>query len=83
MTPIHELLARIRWDPDFGRGKFVLGFLDRVDHRIHRVRLSEVRVLPAHEGFEFVDAGGVAHAVPLHRIKEVWKDDELIWHREH
>lgn len=83
MIPIHELLSRIRWDPDFGRGEFVLGYLDRVDRRVRRVALRTVRILPAHEGFEFVDDEGVSRSVPLHRIKEVWKDDELIWHREH
>ena len=29
MTPIHELLNRIRWDPEFGRGRFEIGFFDR------------------------------------------------------
>jgi uncharacterized protein (UPF0248 family) len=28
MTPLHELLNRIRWDPEFGRGQFKIGYLD-------------------------------------------------------
>jgi hypothetical protein len=28
VIPIHELLARIRWDPEFGRGRFEIGYLD-------------------------------------------------------
>ncbi|MFN6960799.1 MAG: DUF504 domain-containing protein, partial [Rhodocyclaceae bacterium] len=41
MQPIHELLSRIRWDAEFGQGEFVIGYWDRVDRRLHRVRLSD------------------------------------------
>jgi uncharacterized protein (UPF0248 family) len=29
-----------------------------------------------------MDIEGVIQSIPLHRIKEVYKDNELIWHRE-
>lgn len=83
MIPIHELLARIRWDPEFGRGEFRLGYLDRVERRILRVALRAVRILPRHEGIEFADQSGVTRSLPLHRIKEVWRDGMLIWRRAH
>jgi len=28
VIPIHELLARIRRDPEFGRGRLEIGYLD-------------------------------------------------------
>ena len=31
MIPIHELLNRIRWDAEFAKGTFELGYYDR-DH---------------------------------------------------
>ena len=34
MIPIHQLLSRIRWDPEFGRGTFDLGYFDRVEERV-------------------------------------------------
>ena len=34
MTPIHELLNRIRWDPEFAKGNFELGYYDRAEDRI-------------------------------------------------
>ena len=83
MIPIHELLARIRWDPEFGRGEFRLGYLDRVERRILRVALRAVRILPRHEGIEVADQSGVIRSLPLHRIKEVWRDGMLIWRRAH
>jgi uncharacterized protein (UPF0248 family) len=30
MRPIHELLARIRWDAEFANSRFVIGYWDRV-----------------------------------------------------
>jgi len=43
MIPIHELLNRIRWDPEFARGDFQLGYYDRAEDRIILVPLKEVR----------------------------------------
>jgi hypothetical protein len=42
MIPIHELLNRIRWDPEFAKGNFELGYYDRTEDRIIMVPLKEV-----------------------------------------
>lgn len=84
MIPIHELLNRIHWDKEFGQGDFVVGYYDRVEDRIVRVPLREIFFEPDdHFSFDLLDHDGVLHSIPLHRIKEVYKDKELIWHREH
>jgi uncharacterized protein (UPF0248 family) len=84
MIPIQELLNRIRWDVQFARGEFEIGYFDRVEDRIIRVPFREV-YFDADDDFTFqvTDADGVVHSIPLHRVKEVVKDGELIWHREH
>jgi len=83
MIPIHELLNRIRWDEEFGKGEFVIGYHDRVDNRIIRVPLAELYFEPGdHFSFDLIDSEGELHSIPLHRIKEVYKDGVLIWHRE-
>lgn len=84
MIPIHELLNRIHWDKEFGRGDFVIGYYDRVADRIVHIPLREIVFEPGdHFSFELLDHDGVLHSIPLHRIKEVYKGKELIWHREH
>jgi hypothetical protein len=36
-----------------------------------------------HFAFDLIDAEGELHSIPLHRIKQVFRNGELIWHREH
>lgn len=82
MQPIHELLDRIRWDADFGKADFELGYYDRVDDDIVRIPLN-LGAVDATEGggLEIVDDEGRPRQVPLHRVRRVWRDRELIWSR--
>jgi uncharacterized protein (UPF0248 family) len=83
MLPIHKLLSRIQWDCEFGRSAFVIGYYDRVLDQIIRVSFSEIIMEPGEgHGIQVMDHDGVYHSIPLHRIREVWKDGEVIWRRE-
>jgi uncharacterized protein (UPF0248 family) len=44
VTPIHELLARVRWDPAFGRARFAFEALEE-DGSVHRVPYHRVRAV--------------------------------------
>lgn len=84
MLPLHELLSRIRWDAEFARGEFRIGYFDRILGRLVYLPLAEIHPeQDSHFNFEITDEDGVRHSIPYHRIKEVWKNGELIWHREH
>jgi uncharacterized protein (UPF0248 family) len=84
MIPLHELLGRIRWDPEFGRGEFRVGYVDHQFEELVYVPLAELR--PDAESrfcFEVTNEEGMVRSVPWHRVREVWKDGTLIWRREH
>lgn len=82
MLPIQALLARIRWDADFGRAHFVIGYWDRVAGEVRRVDLAGVALDADNPAFfSVVDEAGATHGVPLHRVREVWRDGSLIWRR--
>jgi uncharacterized protein (UPF0248 family) len=82
MMPIHELLNRIRWDREFGRGEFALGYLDRVTGEIIQVPFREVAFPKDNaRSFQVVDVEGSVHRVPFHRVREVDKDGHRIWQR--
>jgi uncharacterized protein (UPF0248 family) len=82
MTPIQDLLHRIQWDPEFRGHEFEVGYLDRVAGGIVRVPFRDVRLehgqLAATNALE---ADGSHAAIPLHRVREVWRDGRLIWAR--
>jgi uncharacterized protein (UPF0248 family) len=82
MIPIHELLNRIRWDLEFAEGNFQLGYFDRAEDRIILVPLSKL-TFPDDSPmtFQFTDLEGQIHRIPFHRVREVYKDSQRIWHR--
>ena len=83
MITIRELLNRIRWDQDFGRGDFAIGYFDRVEQRVVMVPLKHVRFhVGDHVSLVLTNAVGETLPIPLHRIYEVYRNGELIWHRE-
>ena len=82
MIPIQDLLNRIRWDPEFGRSNFEIAYLDKVSGERVRVPFSEARFSPGeHFGFELIGVHGEEHFIPLHRVREVYRDGTLIWQR--
>jgi uncharacterized protein (UPF0248 family) len=82
MIPIHELLARIRWDAEFAEGRFTLGYWDRVIGNVLRVDLHDVTWDAENPAFfDLVDEDAVTHSIPFHRVREVWRNGELIWQR--
>ncbi|MDT8385616.1 MAG: DUF504 domain-containing protein [Gammaproteobacteria bacterium] len=82
MIPIHELLNRIRWDADYGKADFVIGYYDRVAERIIQLPLTSIG-FDAEDAFDFtfVDEEGQTHSIPLHRIRQVFRNGELVWER--
>ena len=63
MVPLHELLSRIHWDPEFGRGEFKLDYYGRVSGELVYVPLSEVRQeAGSHLNFGVTDKEGVVHS---------------------
>jgi uncharacterized protein (UPF0248 family) len=82
MLPIHELLHRIQWDAEFGNAEFEVRYLDRVADRMASVSWRNVRFAKGeHFVFEATEEDGSVHSVPLHRVREVWRNGELIWRR--
>lgn len=83
MITIRALLNRIRWDREYGRGEFTVGYYDRLAERIILIPLVQVHFDPDDRfSFQLTDAAGEPLSIPLHRVCEVYRNGELIWHRE-
>ena len=82
MIPIHELLNRIRWDSEFAKGDFELGYYDRMANRVIVVPLKEVKFpTESPSTCELMDADGQVHRIPFHRVREVYRNSQRIWRR--
>ena len=80
MQPIDELLNRIYRDPEFGRGYFEIGYCGGMEKEITRGSFNEVTQMPGNKfSFHVCDEDGIAHCVSMDKVKEVYKDGELIW----
>jgi uncharacterized protein (UPF0248 family) len=83
MIPIHELLSRIRWDRDFGRGRFEIGYFDHREGIVIRVPMGELHFEQGNRfSFDLQTPEGEVVTIPFHRIREVYKDGISIWSRE-
>ena len=82
MIPVHELLSRIRWDSAFGAAEFAIGYYDRIAGTIIVVPLTALNFSSDdHFDFTLVDDEGALRTIPLHRIRQVFRNGELIWER--
>jgi protein NirF len=68
-----QLLKRI---PVLGQPVFVMA---RPDGRQIWVNFA----FPNNDTIQVIDTEGELHTVPFHRVKDVFRDGKLIWHREH
>ena len=82
MQPLEDLLHRIRWDQEFGKGRFALGYHDRVAGEQRIVPFESVTLDADRPGFfSIADAEGLTRHIPLHRVRTVYKDGAVIWAR--
>jgi uncharacterized protein (UPF0248 family) len=62
----------------------MIGYYDRVEDKVIQLPFERIQLDPGdHFGFQAIDSDGYAHEVPFHRVKDVYRDGELIWHRAH
>lgn len=82
MLPLQDLLARIKWDADFGKGDFALGYYDRIADQENIVPFGAISLDPANSKmFSVQDEEGALRQIPLHRVRTVYKDGAVIWQR--
>ena len=82
MMTIEELLNRIRWDQEFGKGDFEIGYEDHIEQKVIRVQFQKIRFKEGnHLSFQVESAVGEVQTIPFHRVREVYKNGSLIWNR--
>jgi len=82
MVPIQDVLHRIQWDPACRGSVFEIGYLDRIAGAIVRVPFGDLQLEAGRPAvLRLHDAGGAVIQVPLHRVRQVWRDGVILWER--
>lgn len=72
----------MRWDRNFGAAQFAIGYYDRPSNAVIVVPFSSISFSSDdHFDFMLLDEEGALHTIPLHRIRQVFRNGELIWQR--
>lgn len=81
METIQQLLNRIRWDDEFGKGDFMIGIHDRFKEAIEFQPLEKLHMEKGNHFSCTLCIDGEELTIPFHRIREVRKNGECIWKR--
>jgi uncharacterized protein (UPF0248 family) len=81
MKTIRELLNRIQWDDEFGKGDFAVGIYDRVRDSVNFQPLENIKMEKGNHFSFTICIDGERVTIPFHRIREVRKNGECIWKR--
>ncbi|MBI2101790.1 DUF504 domain-containing protein [Candidatus Woesearchaeota archaeon] len=79
MTPIQDLLNKIKWDKRENTSDYTLFYFDRILNKMISVPYNNIKRL---EGSFMVLNNEDETNIPLHRIKKVAKKDAIIWERK-
>ena len=82
MELIQKLVSRIRLDHEPGRGRFVIGHDGPLKQKIIRIPFEEIVYEEGnHSSVEIKGAEGEALLILFYRVREVYREGRLIWHR--
>jgi len=82
MLPLDQLLHRIKWDAEFGKAEFALGYYDRVLDEETIVPFASVTLdAQRDDTFRLTDQEGIERHIPMHRVRTVYRNGAPIWRR--
>ena len=79
MTPIQDLLNKIKWDKRENPDDYSILYLDRVLNKLIQIPYAKIKKL---EGSFMVLDNEDETNIPLHRIKKVMKNNAVAWERK-
>jgi len=83
MIPIHELLNKIKWDKRESPELITVKYLDRVNDKLIGIPYTNIERIEKTGGIRFmVLIRDDEVFIPLHRIREVLKNNTIIWKRQ-
>ena len=81
METINQVLNKIKWDSNENPEEFSLGYLDRITNEIILIKYADI--VRVEDVFFIIKVNSRETYIPLHRIKEILKNNVIIWQREY
>ncbi len=78
MIPIKDFLNKIKWSKEENSADYLIGYWDNVDKKIFFIRFDEIKKIEGN--FLLLDREKETY-IPVHRIREVKKEDKTFWKR--
>ena len=79
MTPIQDLINKIRWDKRENLEEYTLFYFDRILNKLISIPYSKIKRI---EGSFIVLDNEEETNIPMHRIKKVTKNNVVVWERK-
>lgn len=80
MISIKDLLNKIKWDKKEDPSGYTIVYKDRIENKYKEIDYDEIKKI---EGtFMVLDREGEEVHIPLHRVKQVRKNEMVVWDRE-
>ena len=79
MQPIQDLLNKIKWDKREDPTKYSVFYLDRILNRLVEIPYTKIKKL---EGSFMIFDNEEETNIPLHRVRKVMKNNEIVWERK-
>lgn len=79
MQPIKNLLNKIKWDKREKPEQYTIFYFDRILKKLIKIPYIKIKRL---EGSFMVLNNEEKSNIPMHRIKKVTKNNEVVWERK-
>lgn len=79
MIPIQDLLNKIKWDKRENPSEYLIFYYDRILKKLIKIPYMKIKRL---EGSFMVLDNEEESNIPLHRVKKVMKNNEVVWERK-
>ena len=79
MQPIKSLLNKIKWDKREAPEKYSIFYFEQISKKLIKVDYIDIKRLEG--SFIIVEKNNEGVNIPMHRIKEVRKNNIAVWKR--
>lgn len=76
---IIDLLNKIKWDRNLNKDDFSIIYFDRVNNKEIEINYNKIKKIEGN--FMIIEKDQEEANIPLHRIKKIMKNKEVIWQR--